>query len=182
MIIDDVREYVSKFYGNPEELWWKSHVESVVNYTKILTKKFGGDEEILEISALLHDIMKMQGKYKNHHITGAKEAENILQKLKYPNNKIEKVKNCILTHSKDKNYLPKIIEAKILATADALSYFDHFMEFTHWVYKIENRSINDGRKVLIEKFQGAWDKIMHEAKEMGKKRYEMIMQILKRKD
>jgi len=190
MITNKVRKYISEFYGNPEELWWKSHIESVVNYTKLLSKKFGGDKEIVEIAALLHDIRKMKGQhqwqsnkklidyYHNHHVEGAEEAEKILLKFKYPLEKIEKVKNCILTHSKDKNYPPKTIEAKILATADALSYFDHFMEFAHWVYNIKKESINNGRKILAEKFKGAWDKMMPEAKKIGKDKYEMIMKIL----
>jgi uncharacterized protein len=65
------------------------------------------DEEICEISAWLHDIKKIKGESEKHHIYGAEEAVEILKRYNYPEDRIEKIKHCIVTHSSDKSYMPQ---------------------------------------------------------------------------
>lgn len=105
---------------------WRSHIESVVRYSKLLSQKLNADEEICEISAWLHDIKKIKGERERHHVHGSEEASEILKGYAYPENRINMIKHCILTHSSDKNYMPESKEAKIVAFADALSHFDGF--------------------------------------------------------
>ena len=157
---------------------WKSHIESVVKHSKELAKKLGADEEVCEISAWLHDIKKLKGEKENHHIHGSEEAEKILKELNFNEDKIKQIKHCILTHSSDKTYPPKSKEAKILASADALSHFDDFLTFTYHVYKIRNMSLSGGRNKLINKYNTAWNKLMPEAKEMVREKYKAIKLIL----
>src|SRR3989344_35189 len=77
---------------------WTHHILHVVKYAKLLAKKIGADEEVVELAALLHDYasVKDYALYKDHHVNGARLAEEVLKKYKYP--KIEPVKECILTH------------------------------------------------------------------------------------
>lgn len=165
--------------GDPKGKWWRAHIESVVKYTHVLADKLGGDKEILEISAWLHDIKKINGEKKDHHIHGANEAEEILRKEGYPEDKIKRIKSCILTHSSDKNYPPQSKEAEILYNADALSHFDNFMAFAHWVYGLDKLSIEEGREALIKKYEKNWGKLtLPEAKKIAKPKYEAIMLIL----
>ena len=128
----------------------------------------------------LHDIQKIRdGKRDLHHVNGSNEAEVILRNLGFPEDKIKEVKHCIITHSSDKNYPPESKEAKILHNADALSHFDNFMAFAHWVYGIDKLSIEQGRKVLIEKYRRNWEKLtLPEAKKIAKPKYEAINLIL----
>ena len=157
---------------------WKSHIESVVKHSKELAKKLGADEEVCEISAWLHDIKKLKGEKENHHIHGSEETEKILKDLDFDEAKIKQIKHCILTHTSDKTYPPKSKEAKIVASADALSHFDDFLAFTYHVYKIQNMSLSEGRTWLTDKYVGAWNKLMPEAKEMVKEKYKAIKLIL----
>lgn len=83
------------------------------------------DLDILKIAALLHDIGgPKELKDKTGRICHAKEsakmAEKILKDLKYPQEKINKVINCILAHRYRTGILPKSKEAKILFDADKL--------------------------------------------------------------
>ncbi len=61
------------------------------------------DLEVLIPSALLHDIARVEesndktGKI-DHAILGSIIAEDILKYLEYEEDKIEKIKHCILTH------------------------------------------------------------------------------------
>jgi len=158
-------------------------VESVAEYSKLLAKKFNADEEICEISAWLHDIKKIKEQKENHHIHGAEEAEEILNKLNYPKNKIEKVKHCILTHSSDKKYMPESKEAKIVACADALSHFDNFPALAYVVYNLKQHSIEEGREWILKKYQSCWDKLdlIPETKDIALPKYEAIKLILEKK-
>lgn len=179
-MIDKIRDMVLELCKDRK--WdWKSHVESVVKYSKILAKKLGADEEICEISAWLHDIVKIEDmNTSNHHIKGSEEAANILKKFNYPNGRIEKVKHCILTHSSDKNHSPESKEAKILAAADALSHFDNFVAQAYATYNLDSSSIEQGREYLVNKYQACWNKLemLQEAKEIAGPKYEAIKLIL----
>ncbi|MFC1645426.1 HD domain-containing protein [Patescibacteria group bacterium] len=83
------------------------------------------DLEVLEASALLHDIASDReqcdktGKT-DHAIEGAKIAETFLRSIDFPKEKINHVKNCITSHRYKTNNEPKTIEAKILFDADKL--------------------------------------------------------------
>ena len=113
---------------------WRPHIEGVVKYSKLLAKKLGADEEICEISAWLHDIIKLKdSEQAEHHIKGSEEAVRILNGYGYPKERIERIKHCILTHSSDRDNIPDSKEAKIVASADALSLLDNFLNLSYFV-------------------------------------------------
>ncbi len=177
MIVDEVKKIILNLCEK-EEWSWRNHIEAVVKYSKELVKKIGGDEEIVVLAAWLHDISKVKGNPEGHHISGAEEAGNILKELGYPEKRIEQVRHCILTHSSDKTYMPESKEAKILASADALSHFDVFLEFAHYCLVLNKENPEEARRTLIGKYARSWDKLMPEAKEMAKKKYEAIKLLL----
>lgn len=83
------------------------------------------DFEVLIPSALLHDIARVEESNDktgqiDHAVLGSVVAENILKKLKYDENKIRKIKHCILTHRFRTGNVPNTIEAKILFDSDKL--------------------------------------------------------------
>lgn len=58
----------------------KYHIEPVVKSAKNLALKFNADVQVVEIASYLHDVTKITGDRKKHHITGAKYAEVFLSK------------------------------------------------------------------------------------------------------
>lgn len=160
---------------------WKEHIESVAHYAKLLSKKLGEDTEVLEIAALLHDIEKIKNPGKEeHHVKGAEEAGKILKDLDYPQEKIDQVKECILTHSSDENYPPKTTSQKILYCADALSHFDHFMTLARTAFKIKQLSIPEAKERILKKYKAAWKKVqlLPEAQKIAKPKYDAIKMVL----
>ena len=159
---------------------WKSHIESVVKYSKILAKELNADEEVCEISAWLHDIIKIRdGQREQHHVKGSEEAGEILKKYNYLDEKIQQVKHCILTHSSDKKYPPESLEAKIVASSDALSHFDNLLAMAQYTFVIKKESVEECRKTLIKKYKNSWDKLLiPEAREIAKPKYEAVMLVL----
>lgn len=79
------------------------------------------DLEVLITAALLHDVAR--GKEKegyDHAVLSAEIAEKFLRKIGYTEEKIKKIKHCILSHRFRGKIKPKTLEAKILSDADKL--------------------------------------------------------------
>lgn len=83
------------------------------------------DFEVLIPAALLHDIARVEESMDktagiDHAILGSIRAEEILKNINYKKEKIESIKNCIVTHRFRTGNEPASIEAKILFDADKL--------------------------------------------------------------
>lgn len=102
------------------------HVFRVYNLCLLLAKyEENVDLEILIPSAFLHDIARVKENEDktgevDHAVLGGEMAENILRNLAYEDEKVEKIKHCIITHRFRTGNEPKTIEAKILFDADKL--------------------------------------------------------------
>ena len=102
------------------------HVFRVYNLCLLLAKyEKDVDLEILIPSALLHDIARVEESQDktgeiDHAVLGGVIAEDILRKLEYEEEEIEKIKHCIITHRFRTGNEPNTIEAKILFDSDKL--------------------------------------------------------------
>lgn len=102
------------------------HVFRVYNLCLLIAKhEEEVDLEILIPSALLHDIARVEeskdktGKL-DHAILGSEIAEDILRELQYEEEKIQRIKHCIIEHRFRTGNEPTTIEAKILFDSDKL--------------------------------------------------------------
>ncbi|WP_346913355.1 HD domain-containing protein [Clostridium sp.] len=102
------------------------HVFRVYNLCLLIAKhEEDVDLEVLIPSALLHDIARVEeSKDKtgelDHAILGSEIAEDILRKLQYEEEKIQRIKHCIIAHRFRTGNEPTTIEAKILFDSDKL--------------------------------------------------------------
>ena len=102
------------------------HVFRVYNLCLLLAKyEKDVDLEILIPSALLHDIARVEESRDktgeiDHAVLGSVIAEEILRNLEYEEDKIEKIKHCIIAHRFRTGNEPNSIEAKILFDSDKL--------------------------------------------------------------
>lgn len=83
------------------------------------------DLEVLIPASLLHDIARVKESQDktgriDHAVLGSQMAEEILRNLEYEEEKIERIKHCIISHRFRSGNEPKTIEAKILFDADKL--------------------------------------------------------------
>ncbi|WP_346939835.1 HD domain-containing protein [uncultured Clostridium sp.] len=102
------------------------HVFRVYNLCLLIAKhEEEVDLEILIPSALLHDIARVEeskdktGKL-DHAILGSEISEDILRKLQYEEEKIQRIKHCIIAHRFRTGNEPNTVEAKILFDSDKL--------------------------------------------------------------
>ena len=128
-IVSEVRKYVVEECKKPTSKYglepFEYHFAPVVKYALELSDTYGGDKEIIAVAGWLHDIGSIIIGRDNHHTTGAKIAEEKLREFNYPEEKIEKVKNCILNHRGSRENKRESIEEKIIAEADVMSNFDN---------------------------------------------------------
>ena len=102
------------------------HVFRVYNLCLLLAKyESNVDLEILIPSALLHDIARVEESEDktgevDHAVLGSEIAEDILRVLEYEEEKIKKIKHCIIAHRFRTGNEPKTIEARILFDSDKL--------------------------------------------------------------
>lgn len=156
---------------------WKHHILNVVKYSILMAKKIGADKEIVEIAALLHDYASVKN-YKlyesGHHIHGARMAEELLKKFNYPQEKIEQVKHCILSHSGDENcqVKRKTKEAICVANADAMAHFSAIPSLFYLAFFSHKMNIDEATDFLMAKLERSWNKLSPEGKEIIRDKYE----------
>lgn len=155
------------------------HIEAVAKNAEILADKFNADKEVCIIAAWLHDIASITDYdlYEEHHIHGAKIADEILKQFKYDENKTEIVKNCILNHrgSVDNKRLSK--EEQLIADADAISHFDSIPSLLYLAYKEKKMSIEDGAKFVKSKLERSYNKLSDESKRFYEEKFKNAMSI-----
>lgn len=159
---------------------WDYHAIVVVKFALQLADKLGADKEIVEIAAWLHDYAAIVGMdFNEHHIHGAAEAEKILLSLNYPQERIEKVKECILQHRGSIKTERTSPESICLSSADAMAHIDGIPSLFFLVYRKKEMSVEDGLNWIIKKLDRSFNKLCPEAKEIIKDKYNAFTQLIK---
>ena len=183
-IRDEVRKLVKEACYSPKNKFcstiWIYHMLPVVEHSLNLGKKLKADLEVLELAAYLHDYAGLVNYkfYKNHHLEGTRLAEEILQKLNFPKEKIKHVKECIKSHRGSVKVNKNTIEAKILASADAMSHISDLADMFYLTFGVHRYKTSEGARWLEKKMERSWEKIMPEGKKLIKDDYKIAMRII----
>ena len=162
--------------------FWNDHIKYVVKNSIELAKKYGADIEIVELGALLHDIAMPSelGPREEHNVYGVQIADELLTQLKYPEDRKERVKECVLRHRGSKDLPRNTIEEECVADADVLAHFDCIPSVFHLAFgKNElDLSIEEGTEFVKKKLERDFNKLSDRTKIELKDRYENIMKVL----
>lgn len=159
---------------------WSHHIVYVVKYAKQLAERLGADDEIVELAALLHDYagIKDASLREAHHIHGAAEAERILAGYGYPVDKIEQVKQCIISHRGSVTVERMTPEEECVASADAMAHILQVASLLHLAYVRHGLGIEEGKAWVLSKIDRSWSKLCPEAKEIINDDYICVKKIL----
>lgn len=188
-IVKEIKQEIIKRSKNFEEQTrgtkdeynlYENHVKYVYKYVLHLSKDKNVDIEVLQLSALLHDIAMtdINLKREKHNEDGALIADTILTELNYPEDKKEFVKKCILNHSNNRKDYRTTEEEQILVDADGLSHFDAIKSLYSLAHDV--MELPDD-KVLIfiqEKLTKDYNEISANLKYLINDKYENIMQAI----
>lgn len=183
-IRDEVSKIVRKAAYAPENEFtntvWYFHIIPVVEHSLKLGKKLKADLEILELAAYLHDLAALVDvrQYDNHHIHGVDLADKMLTQLGLPRTKINKVKACIKSHRGSKKVPRRSLEAKIIASADAMAHITEPVDIFYLTFGVHKYKTLGGAKWMKGKFDRSWKKIMPEGRKMVKHDYGIAMEQL----
>lgn len=126
--LEEIRGIVERIHSgsdNPcmNSWFYHGHVEVVASYTEKIACDVDADAEIAVLGALFHDIARCWGVRDDPALMDESlaKAEEVLDAHGYSKEQIEQVKQVIIPHSCREN-MPETIEAKVMATADALAH------------------------------------------------------------
>lgn len=159
---------------------WDHHIKIVYELAKKYASEYGANQEIVSLAALLHDVASVTDVTytEEHHIIGAKIAEELLQE-NYPIEKIEQIKKCILNHRGSRLASKNSPEEICIADSDAMAHFYSIPSLLSMVYREKNLSIDEGSKFVMEKLERSYNKMSTKGKKLVKKQYESAKNILK---
>ena len=156
---------------------YREHIQYVFKYVCLLSRDKDVDHEVLELSALLHDIAMTDKTLdrSKHNEDGADIAEQLLIDNNYPEDKIQFVKKCILNHSSKRAEYRTTQEEQILVDADGLSHFDSINNLYNLAHNIMELSDDDTLKFIQDKLTKDYNEISDELKYLIDDKYNNVM-------
>lgn len=182
-LVEEVREFVEAECKKPSSHYgyepFPNHFMPMVNYAQQLAEELGADREIVTIAAWLHDIGSIKHGREDHHLTGAKIAEEKLKELDYPPEKIKRVKKCILNHRSSQDNERESIEEKIIAEADAMSNFDNIAGIFKAAFVYEEKTQQEAQQSVRDKLERKWQQLhFAKSKELIRPKYKAALLLL----
>lgn len=186
-LVEKLEEKVKKLHLNPVQknhsmtkqstkemfsLFWFMHVKPVIDYSKELAKKYNANMGVVWLSAILHDLARLDD-LEPHEEISAERAYNMLLGEGFSKETAEDVKNIILTHRCNK-YKPQTLEQKILATADAISHFK--IPFYLWFSYMSRKPFKKQLEGNLQKIERDYNEkiFFEEEKKSIEKEYEVL--------
>jgi len=157
--------------------YWNDHIKRVAYHAVALAEQYGADVEIVELGALLHDISMPSeyGSRNEHHIFSAEMAEQLLTDLGYPNDRVERVKQCVFNHPNKIKHLRETIEEYCVSDADALAHFERVPSLFSLAFNIVGMNLEDGREYVKNKLQNDYNGLSDKTKQAYQAKYETMM-------
>jgi putative nucleotidyltransferase with HDIG domain len=127
---------VKEFYQD----FWHIHILPVMKYSKEMALKYGADQDVVCLGALLHDIAYLHD-IEPHDEIGSVKAFEMLKAAGFDDEVAEKVRGVVLKHSCRDEHQPITLEEKIVATADAMAHLS--APFYEWVGRYSKKNFWD---------------------------------------
>jgi hypothetical protein len=175
--IREIREWARQKYLDTGPWRWTGHIIVAEQIAFELSQRYHADQEAVEVAELLHDISKTEeADDKIHALLSVPIAETKMRELGFDEDFVAKVRACILTHSCEE-LKPQTLEAKIVASADAMSHFGQYLPM-FWYHR-PNEIIADKVRFSLIRIEKDWKKIQFDdAKEQIKPTYEALKLLL----
>ena len=156
---------------------YREHIQYVYKYVCLLSKDKNVDHEVLELSALLHDIAMADRTLdrSKHNEYGSEIAEQLLRENNYPEDKVQFVKKCILNHSSKRAEYRTTEEERILVNADGLSHFDSISNLYSLAHNVMELNDEEAIRFIQDKLTKDYNEISEELKYLINDKYEKVM-------
>lgn len=153
------------------------HIRAVVRNAAYLAEQYGADREVVVIAAWLHDVASITDYrlYEEHHIHGARIAEELLKQFDYEEEKLELVKRCIQNH-RGSRLMDKLSPEEIcVADADAISHLESVPSLFYLAYRNKNLDMAKGADFVKGKLERSYHKLSDEGRRLYQEKYDSVM-------
>jgi len=183
-IVQKIRDFVESECKKPTSKYGYEpfifHFIPTAKYAEELADELKADKEIVLLAAWLHDIGSIVDGRGEHHIAGAKIAEEKLKEFNYPNEKIELIKKCILNHRGSRQDSKGSLEEKIIAEADVISAFDSIDGLFKAAFVYEGKTQDEARRSVRQKLENKWNQLhLEKSRRLIRPKFEAAMLLLK---
>lgn len=113
---------VQGFYARKDYAHNLEHALRVRDWGRKIAQAEKAEPRVVELAAILHDIGRPGTLEKTHAESSAALGKNVLQKLGYSEDLIQRVIEAVVSHSREGGHEPLSIEAKVLYDADKLDF------------------------------------------------------------
>ncbi len=157
---------------------YREHVQYVYKYAVMLSKDAAVDKEIVELSALLHDISMTDPSLdrSKHNEYGSAMAEQLLREQHYPEEKLQLVVKCILNHSSKRAQYRTTPEEELLECADGLAHFDAYKSLYSLAHKVMGLDDEQSLKFIQDKLTKDYAEIREDLKYLVRDVYARVME------
>lgn len=179
-IINRSNKFEEQTRGTKDEYnVYKEHIQYVYKYVILLSENKNVDREVLELSALLHDIAMTDRSLdrSKHNEYGSVIAEQLLRENNYPEDKVQLVKKCILNHSSKRAEFRTTEEERILVDADGLSHFDSINNLYSLAHNVMELNDEDTLNFIKDKLTKDYNEISDNLKYLIQEKYDSVMKI-----
>ena len=161
---------------------WDHHIELVYKIAIENAEEYGANYSIVALAALLHDVASVTNKdfTEEHHIIGAKIAEEILEKYELTEEELDLIKRCILNHRGSRLVDKTTPEEVCIADSDAMAHFYSVPSLLRMVYVEKGLSIDEGSEFVANKLERSYNKLSEKGKEIIKLHYEAAKVLLRK--
>ena len=183
-LIEEVRKYVverSEAYRETSEDhydFWNEHIRYVYEEALSLAKKYGADETVVALGALLHDIALIEkvGGRKDHHLNGRVLSNEILDRFSCPGDLKDRVLGCVLHHRSSK-CAENMVELCV-CDADCLAHLDNIPMLFNAAFNRDGVSLNEVRAWMRDSFEHDYNDLSDRTKEAFRDRYNTIKRVV----
>ena len=185
-IINEVYDEVKNRCMMPSNAYgigaWDHHIELVYKIAIANADEYGANYNIVALAALLHDVASVTNKdfTEEHHIIGARIAEEILEKYELTEEELDLIKRCILNHRGSRLVDKTTPEEICVADSDAMAHFYSVPSLLRMVYVEKGLSIDDGAEFVANKLERSFVKLSDKGKELIKPHYEAAKVLLRK--
>ena len=180
--VSDIEQFArQRFVENGMDWFVKSHIEYVDKLACVLAKKTNANETIVKLAVWLHDINhKPNDVSSQHHIENSRFARALLTERGFDTATVGAVEHCILTHRCKDEHRPRTIEARVIASADAMSHIENFSVLLFAAFVLKKYTVAEAWAWLSKKIDRDWNEkiLIPEGKEMVREKCSEVRAML----
>ena len=168
--------YLASPFYHPT-IW--QHADAVAMLALSLSiEESGGNNIVVYLAGLLHDIGAALRGLKDHQITGAEIAGEMLREFNYSDRVIEEVKYCIRVHRGSVGGDRETFEAQCVASADGADHFLQISALFGVAFLQMELNSKEAADWVRRKLRNSWKKMLPIHQEMMRERYEAVKTLL----